>query len=243
MRAPDGSRGAEAPRVSGAVRRRPLPLSAPIRPPRRPHIVWRLYEGARGQGLRETRGTDLRNEVCASARRKGCPTTCRLPPRPDALCTPLRPAARPRPSWPRRSRLEAATSGVASGTAWVAPGLLRASQMERLGASAAGSTSRALKGESGSASFPSRTETPDLPAIGGLCGLSRGSPGPVASRRPPSRPGPCLRDCFVLAGGGGAEGGSWREPEVGPAAFLGIRWRHSLPPLLRRVLSWELAAS
>lgn len=59
---------------------------------------------------------------------------------------------------------------------------------------------------------------------------------PAASRRP----GPLLGDGFVLAGGGGAEGGSGREPEVGPAAFLGIKWRHSLPPL-GRVPGWELA--
>lgn len=73
----------------------------------------------------------------------------------------------------------------------------------------------------------------------------RGSPGPgpLTSRRPPCRPGSRLRDGFVLAGGGGAEGGSWREPEVGPAAFLGIRWRHSHPPTVRRVPGWELAAS
>lgn len=145
--------------------------------------------------------------------------------------------------WPRPSTLEAATSGVASGTAWVAPGLLGASQVERLGARVAGQISRALNGEPGGASFPSGTGALNSLAIGDLPGLSRGSPGPVASRRLPSRPGPCLRDGFVLAGGGGAEGGSRREPEVGPEAFLGIRWRHSLPPPLRRARGWELAAS
>lgn len=86
--------------------------------------------------------------------------------------------------------------------------------------------------------LPIRDWKADPPATSDLRGPSCGAPGPrpgpVASRRPPSRPGPRLRDGFVLAGGGGAEGGSGRESEVGPAAFLGIRCRHSLPPLLRR---------
>lgn len=82
----------------------------------------------------------------------------------------------------------------------------------------------------------------DAPGHGGR---SRGAPGPgpVSSGRPPSRPGPRLRAGFVQAGGGGAEGGSEGEPEVGPAAFPGIRWRHSLPPPVGRVPGWERAAS
>lgn len=80
------------------------------------------------------------------------------------------------------------------------------------------------------------TGTLDAPGLGSL---SRGAPGPgpVSSRRPPSRPGPRLPAGFVLPGGGGAEGGSEREPEVGPAALPGIRWRRCLPPPGGRVLS------
>lgn len=66
--------------------------------------------------------------------------------------------------------------------------------------------------------------------------------GLVASRRPPAGLAPASGTALCLAGGGGAEGGSGREPEVGPAAFLGIKWRHSLPPL-GRVPGWELAES
>lgn len=107
---------------------------------------------------------------------------------------------------------------------------------------AGGPASRASEGQLGGASAPSGTGTGDAPGHGGR---SRGAPGPgpVSSGRPPSRPGPRLRAGFVQAGGGGAEGGSEGEPEVGPAAFPGIRWRHSLPPPVGRVPGWERAAS
>lgn len=140
----------------------------------------------------------------------------------------LRTPASPRPGRPRRSTLEAATSGVASGPS---PG----TRTQRPGPRAAFPLP---EGRAGKRVLPIRDWNSDSPATSGLRGLSCGSPGPrpgpVASRQPPSRPGPRLRDGFVLAGGGGAEGGSGRESEVGPAAFLGIRCRHSLPPLLRR---------
>lgn len=55
--------------------------------------------------------------------------------------------------------------------------------------------------------------------------------------------GPLPSGRLCAGSGGGAEGGSGREPEVGPAAFLGIRWRRSLPPPLGPVQGWAPAAS
>lgn len=54
--------------------------------------------------------------------------------------------------------------------------------------------------------------------------MSRGARGLV-------RCGPRLGDGFVRAGGGGAEGGSGREREVGPAALLPFGGDTSFPLL------------
>lgn len=62
---------------------------------------------------------------------------------------------------------------------------------------------------------------------------SSGLPGSRVSRgaRGLVRCGPRLGDGFVRAGGGGAEGGSGREPEVGPAALLPFGGDTSFPLL------------
>lgn len=63
--------------------------------------------------------------------------------------------------------------------------------------------------------------------LAGSCGVSRGALGLV-------RRGPRLGDGFVQAGGGGAEGGRGREPEVGPAALLPFGGDTSFPLLSGR---------
>lgn len=143
------------------------------------------------------RGTDWRPRGCASAGRLQ---------RLAALVSVFA-----RPGRPRRAHAEVASPGVAPGAAWAAPGLVR----ELLNGKAARAGKRVL------AVRDARRATP---ARAGPRGLSLGAPGPgpVLSGPPPCRPGSWLRGGFVLAGGGGAEGGSWGEPEVGPAAFLGF---------------------
>lgn len=59
-------------------------------------------------------------------------------------------------------------------------------------------------------------------------------PGSRVSRGARGRCGPRLGDGFVRAGGGGAEGGSGREPEVGPATLLPFGGDTSFPLLSGR---------
>lgn len=167
-------------------------------------------------------------------------------PRPDGFCAPLRarsqlrgPAGPGAARWrrPPRAWLAALRGSrqARSGNSW----------MERLGARVGRASFPRLEGRARKHVLPVRDGNLDSPAIGGLRGLSRAGRQARLRSRPGGLPAGLAPGFGRLCAGrgGGAEGGSWREPEVGPAAFLGIRWRHSHPPTLRRVPGWELGAS
>lgn len=124
-------------RVSGAVQRRPRP---PVRPALFGHLRQVREDRALGKRGELISGTEFASWWGAkgSLQLFGSPTSGVF----------VRAPASPRPGRPRRSTLEAATSGVAS-----------VPSRETLGrkGQGRGPPSRSLKGEPGSASFPSGT--------------------------------------------------------------------------------------
>lgn len=176
--------------------------------------------GAGGKGLSEMRPTDLR-PACAPRQGAEGAGNCAIHHVREASTPPAAPGG---PAGPAL-RGEAATSGVASGTARGALGK--------------------AEGRGGGAGFPclegiSRPSGDRRPALPGPRIAARVRRVQAAS--PQAWPPPRRQLCAGW-GEGGAEGGSGREPEVGPAAFPRIRRPHSLPPSLVRVPGWELAAS
>lgn len=227
MCAPDGRPDAGRPRSPGATGAEPTRVPGlPLLPA--PALFGHLTQVREDGGLSGSEGVDLRPE-CATVGREGA--------RCD-LGSPLharQASAAPTAGAPRA---EAATSGVASGTA------------RRCAWPPEGGLSPKRRGPG----FPRlRRPAGERPPRPGLeletrreyGGRSRGAPGPVnlvgaASQQ--AWPPPPGRLCAGWGrwGRGRERGGAGG---LGPAAFPGIRWRHSLPPPVGRVPGWERAAS